>query len=1117
MTGNEAGEFVIDQAADQLKAVSMLTHDTYRLQIVAENVQASCHRGRVDIHVIVVDEDLAFENTFPASVPENAVMGYNVTIVTASGGSGIIEYSIMGGNEGGVFGIDRTMGNITVTNISSLDIQVTSEYRLTIRAVTIPGGSIAEVTQVIHVEDINEAPRFETSCARRGHCTSSVLENLSNRVIMTILASDPDATAPNNVLTYSILGDASGIFGIDNSGNLAFSGALDHEIQATYSFSVVVMDGLGLNVTTRVTVNVLDANDNAPVFIHAPQQLTVAENTMGSVIEEYIAEDADIDENADISYSVSAVATLPVTIDSESGMLSLSTPLDYENESQRSFQLTITASNPDGLATSIAVSLIVTDVNDNIPQFSQLLYSASVIEHSTTGTVVTTVVAIDKDQMGNDPITYSITDGNTNDAFTVHQSNGTITVNRDIDREIVNMYTLEIEARDSSPANHNTTTLLITVSDINDNAPRFELDTYTFYIPEDYSVSHEIGTLTAFDIDETGSPNSRVIYSIVNDTDIFQISENNGSINLISSLDFETQSLHNITAVATDQGNPQNTDSATVYVHVININEDPPTLSGDETVYIFENEAQGYQVAQVTAVDQDQMAVTFSLSVPLVSIGLFSIDPSSGIVTLQQALDFETQTQHILNVTASDGQLTSVAVITVNVRDVNEFAPAITFTSPLAVDEERQAGTYIGSISASDSDSQDNITFSLQSSRISLLFTINSESGEIRTAVVLDRESLVQNNLFVPHSSQQTLNVIATDDGQIPGVHTTVASIVVTLVDVNDNFPLFTDDSYSVSVLEDDDAVASIITVTAVDLDLGSNGLVSYYLTDEDSLPFSINSMTGEITGQLDRESMDMFTLQVTARDNGNPVRSTNTTIDITVLDVNDNPPVFQASFYNGSAPETVLFTQEPCKLLQVAALDADIDDNGRIAYSIAGQGGCTDPSFSAPECLFSINATSGEFFLTRPVDFETQSVYTVTVVARDGGVPHLSDSVPVTINIINVDEAPPQFIGPCDVSVPEDYAVELIVTTCSAIDLDQVMNDAITYTIQDGNVGNTFSVNSNGQIILVEHLDHENRDAFEIIVRAEDANEHFTDMKVWLLYDLPIFLLYLHFRLSSL
>ena len=836
-----------------------------------------------------------------------------------------------------------------------------------------------------------------------------------------------------------------------------------------------------------------DVNDNAPVFVLGLQQVTLSENVPNyRLVTTYVAEDADSGDNAAIGYSISAADTaLPVTIDSASGQMFLIMPLDYEDESRRSFQFNVTASNPDGLATSIPVSLIVTDTNDNVPQFSQLPYRTSVIEHSTTGTVVTTVVATDKDQMGNDPITYSITDGNANDAFAVGQSSGVITVNGDINREAIDEFVLKIQAMDSGLAT-NMTQVIITVEDINDNSPVFVTSMFTFRISEDFSVNSVISTLSATDADQSNTPNSDIMFSILHYTSIFQIGSEDGVLTLVSPLDFETQSFYNITAVATDRGSPQHSDTAIILIYVLNVNENPPVISGNQAIDIFENEMTGYRVAEITATDQDQESITFSLTAHNNSDGLFSINADSGIITLQQPLDFETQVQHILNVTASDGLLNSTAMITVNVLDINEFAPVFSNSTStvLRVIEQQSINTCIGQVSASDNDTADVITYSIQ---LSHLFTINSSTGEICTATVLDRELLVMSDQFLPPISQEILRVLATDSGQVPGVHTTTAEIIIEIVDVNDNIPLFTDDFYSVSVPEDDDAVASIITVTAIDLDLGNNGLVSYYLTNEDSLPFSINSVTGDITGQLDRESMDMFTLQVTARDNGNPVRSTNTTINVTVLDVNDNFPIFDKYQYETNVSESRSDVIFETPILSLSASDKDIGENSRISYSIAGEGICSSTTFfNTPECFFSIDSDTGIFYSIIALNYETLPVpqYEITVVARDNGMPlSLSATALVTINVLNVDEAPPRFSSSCDAAVSEDVPVWSMVTSCPAFDFDTGASEiqTIAYSIPFDSTG-VFSINSTGDIILEKSLDYETVTQYRITIQASDA-----------------------------
>ena len=1080
--GNSGGNFEIDPVTGILIVVKPLSLGAqFQLIIVAENVNASCHRGRVKVTVVVVNKPLQFTNIEPASIPENSPNGTVVTQVEAQGGSGVVQYSIVSGNEGGVFEIDEDNGEITVANSGLLDFESNPQYQLTIQAMSTPNGVSITGILTINVTDVNEEPSFVTLCAQEGSCVFDVLENQTNNLIVdSIVAVDPDLPTTNNgMLVYSI--SPSGLpFSIDNNGTLRAS-ILDREDEDMYEFMVVVMDGGNppFTITTMVVVNVIDINDNRPEFVQGLPVFPLPEDFELGELTQYLAEDADL--NPIINYSLSSSqSNLPFAIAPNDGVLSLVAPLDFDL-GPRIFMFDVIATDEGGLNASFSVVVEVTDVNDNTPQFSQASYEGSIPENMPSGTPVLSVFADDLDSNLNGLVEYMILSSSMGNLFQINRTSGQITTNSVLDRESVMEVTLTVEARDMGETPRvNTTTVTITVSDVNDNAPFFLFD-ILLNIPEDQPIG-PLETLFAFDNDQPGTPNSAMALEITagNEEGAFSLNSSTGLLSLARQLDFETIMSYSLVVVASDMGVPMMNGSVAVEVNVININDNPPMISGNQDISVLETEPTGFAIAQFEATDLDQMSLSFSLSDDSNPDGIFAIN-STGFVLLQQMIDYETTQFHELVVVVTDGTKTANATLRVIVEDVNEFPPQFVGNNNLAVSEEQPVGTQVGTVTATDADTLQTVTYSLEVS--SPFFAINESSGLITTLSVLDRETL---------GNQLEVTVIATDNGVIPSSFFSTLAVSIEVTDINDNAPMFDRSSYE-AALDENMAVSPpsspLLTVIATDADIGENGAVEFFLIDADSLPFTIDRSTGlvSVTESLDRERNSSYNITIRAVDRGDDPLSSEVSLVITVGDVNDNAPLFPSSEITVSLREDKL---TGLALFAVPrAVDADIGSNADVTYSIQGQVLCQQPpTLPLPDnCLFSIDPIFGFVQLNMKLDFETRQNHTFVVIATDGGFPTQSSQLSVIIEVINLDEVPPVFVQSCNASIPEDAPVGTFVVSCVATDFDEVsqsQTNDVTYSISS----DAFSIAANGNISTSVLLDRETQDSYLVTVTARDA-----------------------------
>ena len=1041
------------------------------------------------------------------SVFENAAPGENVTQVEVQDGDSTVVYSIVGGNVGTAFSIGASSGIVEVS--APLDFETVDRYFLTIRAVQTSTGSADTAVLTVNVLDVNERPFFVTECAVLNNCEFNVSEVAdANTPIATIVAGDPDrASSLNGMIIFSIMEDVPfTVVQTGRSAEIQTSSPLPGD-RFTYIVTLVVSD-VAVSIMTRITVRVIDVNNNAPVFVQPSLVLSLPESTSpGTIITQYVVMDADEGTNAEIVFSISSkLPSLPFSI-APNGSLYLSAPLDFEQ--QRSYIVNITASNPDGLqATSIIVAITVFDVNDNPPVFSQEVYTASVVEHALEGTVVMSVRATDADS---GQLDFSIVAGNIDNVFVIDQISSGIAVisvapGADINREELPSYELTVVVRDQMPPIlSDTARVIVTVLDINDNSPDFLPDVFNLTVRENVVPPFDIVMVFVFDLDAPSTPNTQVDFQITsgNVGNVFilnQTDNNTAVLQLVGMLNFETQPSYRLILTATDRGtNPGPLSStATVNIQVTNVITMPPVVNGNQTIKVQVGTDGGTPIAVINATDADGDRISYRIvSVMSEEVtgdaaqGLFSID-DNGVVSLARRLDFATRTRFEVIIEVSDGISTTPAHLVVVVVNGNQFPPNIT-AQAFSVLEEQTAGTIVGTVLAIDIDAEpsENISFSIvNTGRVSTLFSIESETGVLRTSSVLDREMLVMSGLFLPESNSSETITVQAEDGGTPSLSST-AEITITLIDVNDNAPTFlVANNTVVQVFENTVTSLNLVNnlTLAQDADLGINGMISYSLEvlnlpANTTSPFSISDR-GEIstTMPLDREVRDTYSLLVQATDSGDPPLSTVLAVTIVVLDENDNAPNFTQSVYTISVQET---TTPPEVLLQVSAFDADTGAQSAITYSIVA----VQPSNTFQ--LFSINNLTGEIVLVGNLDFESNPSHTLTVRAEDGGSPRMSATATVEVTVENVDEIPPMFVTTCGVTVSESVSPNRTpITSCIAIDVDDTTNSpavASRYELVAGNIGGAFTISNDGTVRVVAPLDRETVDFYSITVQAFD------------------------------
>ncbi|XP_041079810.1 protocadherin alpha-13-like [Polyodon spathula] len=598
----------------------------------------------------------------------------------------------------------------------------------------------------------------------------------------------------------------------------------------------------------------------------------------------------------------------------------------------------------------------------------------------------------------------------------VNQKTGVLFVNQNIDREklcdrnsncFINLKTVV-----ENPLEMHYVELEIT--DINDNSPRFPDKEKRLEIAESTLPGARFPLEGARDPDV--GINSLRFYQLSKneyfELDVQDRSEDNKIPILIlqKPLDRERSPEHNLLLTAFDGGNPPRSDSINITVSVVDINDNPPVF--DQQVYkvtLQENVPTDTFVIKINASDLDdgpngEVMYAFGSSFRTEVRELFSLDVNTGEIKVKGKIDFEEKQVYEIDVEASDrGQvpMTVHCSVVVQIQDVNDNTPEIEVTSwSSLISEDANPGTVIALISVTDRDAGVNGQFSCEVNE-NIPFELKSSFRENLYSLVtkeqLDRE----------FASQYNITITAKDFGR-PSL-SAYKTITVKVSDINDNSPSFTQDPYTFYVLENSAPGASIFSVSAFDLDQNENARVSYYVKAGEVLGkpvsslLSINSDNGNVYAirSFDFEELKNFKFQVLAKDSGVPSLSSNVTVNVFILDQNDNAPVILSPLSKDGSAEAVETIPRNVKagylVTKVRAHDADIGYNAWLSFSLQQ---ATDPT------LFGLERNTGAIRTLRPLTETDASEHKLIIVVKDNGNYSLSTTATIRITTVENTEA---------------------------------------------------------------------------------------------------------------
>ncbi len=897
--------------------------------------------------------------------------------------------------------------------------------------------SCRTVTANVNVTSVNDAP---TDITLSG---STVDENVVGANIGQVAVVDAD------VLDQFVFQVSDSRFEIVN-GQLRLVNlvSLDHEQSPTIDVTITATDtgSPPLSISETFTIQVNDVNEFDPTVDTTTVETPEGDTTVGTVQ----THDNDSSQTLEIVIIGGNDGGI-FSIDSNTGIITVNTGHELDFEGTQIYVLTVSVSdNVEPRRTTTAdVTITVTNVNESDPVMGSATFE--IAENSPDGTAVGTVVATDAD--AGQTLVYSITGGNDGGAFDIDSATGAITVadGSQLDREQTAQFVLTVQATDNgSPPRSGSGDVTINLTDVNEFEP-IVVDQIVA-INENTPNDSIVVVVLANDPDAAGE----LVYSISdgNAGGAFSIDSQSGEIKVAdsSALDFETTQQFVLEIDVTEVQSPSRSAAGTVTIDLRDVNEFDPAMSSG-TFDVPADAAVGFELGTISATDLDRTHAFDFAIIAGNDDGVFTIDPSSGVITVADNADLAgaVNSQYVLTVSVDDNGIpnrSANADVAITVVPGNTSPPTAN-DAVFSLAENSANGTVVGSVSATDPDSGSTLSYSITAGNENGVFAIDAASGQITVADsgALDYDSV----------TQFTLTVLVSDGGT-PS-KTDEAEVTINLTDVNEFTPAISDAIFSVQENAADGTVVG--SVAASDSD--AQQTVTYSISGSE---FAIHPTTGVITvansGQLNFEATTAVVVSVTATDSGNPAKSASANVTVNLSDVNEASPVVPNHTFNINENPLV-----GAAVGQITATDADTRQTLIYSFSGGNVGGA-----------FAINPATGEITVATPtmINAEALPQFLLLVFVTDGGTPPRAAAGIVTVNVREVNEPP---VG---VLLDRDLVSERVLgaTVGLVAVLDPDAGDQHTFAVDDGR----FTVDANHLLKLKADQELDSDDGTEIPIK---------------------------------
>ncbi|KAM3612809.1 uncharacterized protein V6R79_015001 [Siganus canaliculatus] len=992
-----------------------------------------------------------------------------------------------------------------------LDREQKAEHRLVLTA--LDGGSppkSGSLNLTITVLDINDnRPVFS-----KDMYTVSLDENAPiGTVLIQINATDLDEGS-NSEIEY-MFGKTQkkkvyDTFELNRAtGEIRVKGNVDFEDTEIYRLDLRASDKgqPPWTAESRVVIKIKDANDNKPeVEVTSLSNVVREDSKPGTVISLISVTDRDSGLNGKVICQILGNVPFDLTPSIEENMYSLVTKGRLDRETVSHYDITITATDcgEPPLSTVKTLSVQVSDVNDNRPNFSQNPFELYLIENNVPGAAIFSVSAADNDLNENAAIIYNIVRGDVlqNDMtsfLNVNPDNGQITALKSFDFETVKTFQFKVVASDSgTPSLSSNVTVNVFILDQNDNAPviLYPLSSNGSAegleeIPRNVNAGHLVTKVRAYDADI--GYNGWLLFSLqqVTDHSLFALDRYTGQIRTLRSFTETDEAEHKLLILVKDNGNVSLSATATVIVKVV----EP-------------KEAFAASDVKSAAKAEEEDNVTFYLMITLGSVSVLFVISIIVLIAMQcskstdytskylQETNYDGTLCHSIQYRSGDkrymlvgprmsigstivpGSHANTLVLPDRRRTSEEASAQLRYSVP----EEVKKGTVVGNVAKDlglDTASLTDRRFRVASGSKETFFEVNQDNGALYVNEKIDREELCRGT----GACLRELKILVENPLEMHYV-------IVEITDVNDHSPSFPEKTQIFEIGEQILPGRRFQLHAARDPDAGINSIRTYTISsndhfevdirqrDEDKIPFLV------LKKSLDREQKDKHTLLVTAVDGGKPQRSGTLNVSIIVLDSNDNRPIFSQEIYQIEIKENV---PVGTSIFRLNATDQDEGTNGEVEYSLG------KTLKKNVYDIFELDKLTGEIRVKGVVDYEKNDVYKLDVEATDKGQPPSAGECVITIKIKDVNDNPPEIeVTSLSNTVSEDSKPGTVISLLSVTDKDSGVNGKIiTSIISDVPFELKPSFKENiYSVVTKDVLDREQETHYEITIKATDCGE---------------------------
>ncbi|KAG3110379.1 hypothetical protein PI125_g10068 [Phytophthora idaei] len=984
-------------------------------------------------------------------------------------------------------------GQIVASNPRFVNYEQQKSWSLLVQATDLGGLSSTPQKIEIIIHDINEKPQIDAT-------TFFIDENSRAGTLATgsIMVFDPDVRSdgqPDTVIV-SLVGQIDTFNVVNNKIQLEY-GILDYETKSSYAISVVATDESGAKTNVQ-NINIVINNVNEVPAIE-PMQVSILENQPATtkILPAVKANDPDGD-----SVSFSLVSETPsgggtraptaFGIDALTGILFQQVDqLDYEKANE--YALVVKARDSAGLFSTAIIAVTITDVNEAPSIRDQII---SIREDASVGASVGQAFAIissDPDMKnGLEVLTFTLTNASQS-PFSIDSKSGQVITSARLDFETKSLYNLRVRVVDLNGLSDEAD-FVVTIIDVNEPPV---IGPFTISVPENILPGSVLGDpIIAIDPDAGSS----LEYDLSGTSDIvtacIRVNSTTGqlALKIDCSLDYES-STGNTLSVVVRASDGEFTVSTKGTVYITDVNE-APVLVASEATLMKENSLDETVVTLIMVQDPDinefhQFWICEQSNSNTFRIQTIGVNTAEIIVKDSTVLNFEKNPWLWVDVCVKDkGNLTARSRYAINLVNVLEPSYFVQESIQFTVEESISVGSNIGSpLSRAVVDEENfnavigcSIQMSIMNSTCGRRASFSLDScGQITLSTgELDYETMPTCVIYV---LLPVTNIYNANTSSLPLADT--IAVILTVTDVNEP-PMFQQKLYQFGLAESTTEGTFVGVLAATDIDAGD--VLSFQLLNAEAGyegAFKV-SASGEIplATSLDFETKQSYQLSVRVLDRQGAYADSSVIISIT--DSNE-PPVFQAYYYSFTIVEN-----SPVQAVvgDVIAIDSDTYQNKTIIYSIIS--GNDLGAFA----ILSL-AGDGKIVVSSQLalDYERQESFTLVVEATDSIQGGLRSFASVSVNIIDVNEAPQAY--PVTVYIPEDAVIATAVCSSAALNetltgrlfaSDPDTTDTLTFAITDST--DTFAIDpTSGAVISKRLLNFESKSYYSISITATDRS----------------------------